>query len=200
MHETRRTRVRFVLTNPSDPSRPEDFTDWYDTYAAALTLPGYLANTFRFENPDARGDPSSPRYATIYDIVTCDPATAWPDTEHSPDYPPYLFTGPRAKLVAPALRASYALVGTQARAGGHGPLTGIHVILSNGGDDTGRHQQEAQVLQTGLFYAAARFRIIEGSPSRLNGSRYSRPMPATSSARTRVRTVTPRPPQRSRRN
>jgi hypothetical protein len=51
MHETRRTGVRFVLTNPSDPGRLDDFSDWYDTYAAALTVPGYLANAFRFENP-----------------------------------------------------------------------------------------------------------------------------------------------------
>ena len=46
----------------------------------------------------------------------------------------------------------------------HGPLTGIHVILSTGGDDTERQHREAQILQTGLFFSAARFRIIEGSP------------------------------------
>jgi hypothetical protein len=89
---------------------------------------------------------------TIYDIVTSDPATAWPDTERSPDYPTDLFS------------ASYALVGSQIRPGEHGRLTGIHIILSNGGDDTGRQRQEAGVLQTGLFYSAARFRIIEGFP------------------------------------
>jgi len=164
MHDTRRTGVRFVLTNPSDPGRLDDFSDWYDTYAAALTVPGYLANAFRFENPDASAEPNSPRYVTIYDIVTSDPATAWPDTERSPDYPTDLFSNPRAKLVAPALRASYALVGSQAQPGGHGPLTGIHVILSNGGNDTERQQHEDQVLQTGRFYSASRFRIIEGSP------------------------------------
>ncbi len=164
MHETRRSGVRFVLTNSSDPGQLDDFTDWYDTYAAALTVPGYLANAFRFENPDASAGQNSPRYATIYDIVTSDPATAWPDTEHSPDYPTHLFSDPRAKLVAPALRASYALVGSQARPGEHGPLTGIHVILSNGGDDTGRQHREAQVLQAGPFYSASRFRIIEGCP------------------------------------
>jgi hypothetical protein len=164
MHETTRTGVRFVLTNPSDPSRLDDFSDWYSTYAAALTVPGYLADAFRFENPDASAGQNHARYATIYDIVTSDPATAWPDTEHAPDYPTHLFSDPRAKLVAPAFRASYALVGSQAQPGGHGPLTGIHVILSNGGGDTERQQREAQVLQTGLFYSASRFRIIEGFP------------------------------------
>jgi hypothetical protein len=164
MHPTGRTGVRFVLVNPSDPSRLNELIDWYDTYSAAITVPGYLANDIRFENPDASGEPNSSRYATIYDIVAPDPATAWPDTEHSPAYPAHLFSDPRAKLVSPALRASYALVGSQLQPGEHGPLTGIHVILSNGSSDTERQHQEAQILQTGLFYSAARFRIIEGSP------------------------------------
>jgi hypothetical protein len=106
MHPSRRTGVRFVLTNPSDPSRLDEFSDWYDTYSAALTVPGYLASDVHFENPGASGEKTSPRYATIYDIISPDPATAWPDTEHSPAYPTHLFSDPRAKLVTPALRAS----------------------------------------------------------------------------------------------
>jgi hypothetical protein len=164
MHPSSRTGVRFVLANPSDPSRLNEFNDWYDTYSAALTVPGYLANDIHFENPGASGGNTNPRYATIYDIVAPDPAAAWPDTEHSPAYPTQLFSDPRAKLVSPALRASYALIGSQLQPGQHGPLTGIHVILSNGGGDTERQHWEAQILQTGLFYSAARFRIIEGSP------------------------------------
>jgi predicted dinucleotide-binding enzyme len=163
-HPTTRTGVRFVLTNPSDPSRLNEFNDWYETYSKAITVPGYLANDFHFENPDAGGGKNSPRYATIYDIVSPDPATAWQGTEASPSYPTYLFSDPRATLVSPALRASYALVRSQRRPGQHGPLTGIHVILSNGSGDTERQRREADVLQGGLFYSAARFRIIEGSP------------------------------------
>jgi hypothetical protein len=82
---------------------------------------------------------------------------------HSPDYPTHLFSDPRAKLVAPVLRASYALVGSRARPGDHGRLTGIHTVLSDG-DDTGRQHREAEVLRTGLYYSASRFRIIEGFP------------------------------------
>ena len=164
MHPRSRTGVRFVLANPSDPSRLDEFNDWDDTYSAAITVPGYLANDIHVENPDASSEGNSPRYATIYDIVSPDPATAWPDTEHSPAYPTQLFSDPRATLVSPALRASYALIGSQLQPGQHGPLTGIHVILSNGSSDTERQHQEAQILQTGLFYSAARFRIIEGSP------------------------------------
>jgi hypothetical protein len=164
MYPSNRTGVRFVLTNSSDPSRLDEFSDWYDTYSAAITALGYLANDVHFENPDANGEKNSPRYATIYDIVAPDPATAWPDTEHSPAYPTHMFSDPRAELVSPALRASYALVGSQLRRGEHGPLTGIHVILSNGGGDTERQHREAQILQAGLFFSTARFRIIEGSP------------------------------------
>jgi hypothetical protein len=164
MHPATRTGVRFVLTNPSDLGRLDEFSDWYDTYSAAITVPGYLANDVHFENPDASGGENSPRYATIYDIVSPDPATAWPDTEHSPAYPTHLFSDPRAKLVSPALRASYALDGSQLGPNKHGGLTGVHVIMSNGGGDTERQNHEVQVLQTGLFYSTARFRLIEGSP------------------------------------
>jgi hypothetical protein len=202
MDSSRRTGVRFVLTNPSDPSRLDEFNDWYDTYSAALTVAGYLASDAHFQNPDASGGKTSPRYATIYDIVTPDPATAWPDTEHSPAYPTHLFSDPRAKLVAPALRASYALVGSQLRPGQHGPLTGIHVILPSGAGDTERQHREAQILQTGLFYSAARFRLIEGSPTPPNGSRYSRPTTPTPSTPTpssqphAARTADPPPAER----
>src|ERR1700722_11063049 len=133
MHPSCRTGVRFVLTNLSDPRRLSDLSDWYDTYSAAITVPGYLANHGRFENPDASGEKDGPRFATIYDIVSSDAATAWPGTEQSPAYPAHLFSDRRASLISPALRASYALVGSQLQPGRHGPVTGIHVILSNGG-------------------------------------------------------------------
>jgi hypothetical protein len=41
MHPSSRTGVRFVLANPSDPSRLDEFSNWYDTYSAAITVPGY---------------------------------------------------------------------------------------------------------------------------------------------------------------
>src|SRR5258708_4949041 len=153
------TSATASTTSPLTRSRSaraqlDDFTDGYDTCAAAPTARGYLATAFRCENPAASAGQNSPRYATIYDIVTSDPATAWPDTEHSPDYPTHLFSDPRAKLVAPVLRASYALVGSQARPGEHGRLTGIHVVLSNGGGDPGRQPPDAQGPRAGLFYSA----------------------------------------------
>jgi hypothetical protein len=164
MYETQRTGVRLVLTNPADPTRVDEFGAWYDAYGAALTRPGFLVNDFRFENPSAAANERDPRYAAIYDIVTPDPATAWPDTAKSPDYPTSLFDDPRSALVSPAFRASYALVGTHENPGQHGRLTGIYLTLTSGADDTSRQQWASQILKTGFFYAASRFRIIEGQP------------------------------------
>jgi hypothetical protein len=163
-HPRERTGVRLVLTNAADPSRAEDYSAWYDDYERAIIRPGLLANAFRFENPNATGTPTDPRFAAIYDIVSPDPASAWPATEHSPSYPRSLFEDPRSRLVAPAFRASYALTGSLETDSDRGNLTGVHIILSDGGTDTVREQRASALLKTGLFYGAWRSRIIEGSP------------------------------------
>src|SRR4029077_5375354 len=119
-----------------------------------------LRDDLRHRRPRPRGPPA--RHRPLPPLPP--PAAPWPAPAPSPASPPQLFSDPRAKLVSPALRASYALIGSQLQPGQHGPLTGIHVILSNGGGDTERQHQETQILQTGLFYSAVRFRIIEGSP------------------------------------
>jgi hypothetical protein len=163
-HPHDRTGVRFVLTNVTDPSHTDDYSAWYDEYETAIIRPGVLANAFRFENPDAAGTETDPRYAAIYDLVTRDPAWAWPATENSPDYPTHLFADPRSKLVSPALRGSYALTGSMKAVNDRRALTGVHIILSDGGNDAVREQRAAAVLDTGFFHATSRFRIIEGSP------------------------------------
>jgi hypothetical protein len=38
----------------------------------------------------------------------------------------------------------------------HGDLTGVHVILSDGGSDTVREQRAAALLKTGFFHGASR--------------------------------------------
>jgi hypothetical protein len=163
-HPRERTGVRFVLTNVTDPGHADDYSAWYDDYENAIIRPGVIANAFRFENPDAAGSETDPRYAAIYDIVSPDPASAWPATENSPDYPTHLFADPRSKLVAPALRGSYAMTGSIETDKDHRALTGVHIILSDGGNDAVREQRAAAVLDTGFFRAASRFRIIEGTP------------------------------------
>jgi hypothetical protein len=164
MYGVERTGVRFVLSSPSDPDRVDDYHAWYDIYPTVVTRLGFLLNCFRFENPAAAGNEEDPRSVAIYDIVTSDPATAWPAIESSERYPKYLFDDPRASLVAPALRGSWAHVGSLAKEGAHGVVTGIHVILSDGADGTAREQWASAVLDTGLFYAASRFELIEGFP------------------------------------
>jgi hypothetical protein len=163
MHETRRTGVRFVLTNPSDPGRLDDFTDWYDTYAEALTVPATSPT------PSISRTPTPPPGRTAR--ATRRSTTSSPPTPRRPGPTPS--TRPTTRPTCSATRAPgwsrrHSAPPTPSsdprpgRASTAGP--GIHVILSNGGDDTGRQHREAQVLQTGLFYSAARFRIIEGSP------------------------------------
>lgn len=126
-HPPARTGVRFVLTNAADPSRADDYSAWYDDYERAIIRPGLLANAFRFENPNAAGTASDPRYAAVYDVVSPDPASAWSDTENSPNYPRQLFDDPRSRLVVPALRASYALTGSLEIDHDHRALTGVHI-------------------------------------------------------------------------
>jgi len=140
------------------------YSAWYDDFERAIIRPGLIANAFRFENPNAAGTTSDPRYAAVYDIVSPDPASAWPATESSPDYPRYLFDDPRSRLVVPALRASYALTGTLEVDNDQRVLTGVHIILSDGATDMVRAQRAAALLEAGFFYGASRFRIIEGSP------------------------------------
>jgi len=187
-HPRERTGVRFVLTNATDRTRAHDYSAWYDDYESAIIRPGLLANAFRFEDPTAAGTPTDPRYATIYDIVSPEPASAWPQTENSPGYPTYLFEDPRSRLVVPALSASYALTGSMESDNDHGDLTGAHIILSDGGTDTVREQQAAALLKTGFFHGASRFRVIEGSPEPpawLEVFETDRPDPLTAYARAR---------------
>src|SRR5260370_3918833 len=110
MHGVERTGVRFVLSNVADPCRADEYSAWYDTYGVGITRPGFLANAFRFENPSAARNADDPRNAAIYNIVTPDPATAWPSTTGAPDYPTCLFDVPRCGLTAPALTAPSAVV------------------------------------------------------------------------------------------
>jgi hypothetical protein len=164
MYGVERTGVRFVMSSPSDPDRVEDYHAWYDIYPTVVTRLGFVVNCFRFENPAAAGSGEDPRSVAIYDIVTPDPATAWPATESSEQYPKYLFDDERSSLVSPALRGSWAHVGSLAKEGAHGAVTGVHVILSDGADGAAREQWASAVVDTGHFYAASRFELIEGFP------------------------------------
>ena len=64
----------------------------------------------------------------------------------------------------PVLQGCYATTGSIETDHKHGALTGVHIILSDGGTDAGRERRAAPLLKTGFFYCASRFRIIDGSP------------------------------------
>jgi len=107
MQTYQRTGVRLVLSNNTDPSRPNDFHEWYDLYASHILFPGLLVNCFRFENTSAAGTDDDPRYAAVYDFATPELKTAWPRTADHPAYPKHLFDDPRVSLVtAPSFDAS----------------------------------------------------------------------------------------------
>jgi hypothetical protein len=93
--------------------------------------------TTPLREPGRRRQGNSPRYA-IYDIVspTPRPPGQTPST-HPPTPPTCSATARQAGL--PGIARPYALVGSQLHLASK-PLTGIHVILSNGGDDTERQQ------------------------------------------------------------
>ena len=163
-HPRDRTGVRFVLANATDLSHADDYRAWYDEFATAIVRAGAIANAVRFEKLQATGTETDPRYAAIYDLVTPDPASVWPATENSPDYPRQLLADPRTKRVAPVLQGCYTTTGSIETDDEHGALTGVHIILSDGGTDAGRERRAAPLLETGFFHCASRFRIIGGSP------------------------------------
>jgi hypothetical protein len=181
MYEVERTGVRVVMSSPGDPHRISDYHAWYDIYGTAVTHMGDLVNCFRFENPAAAGTEDDPRSIAIYDIVSPDPATAWTAIESVEAYP-HLYDDPRAKLVSPALRGSWAHVGSMATPGSHDAVTGVHIILSDGADGAAREQWASEVLDGGLFYAASRFELIEEASraeALVAGTRLSFPEPPT---------------------
>jgi hypothetical protein len=181
MYGVERTGVRVVMTSPSDSERVADYHAWYDIYGTVVTHLGGLVNCFRFENPAAAGTEEDPRSIAIYDIVTPDPAAAWPAIESLEGYP-RLYDDPRVKLVSQSLRGSWAHVGSLVKPGSRGAVTGVHVILSDGADDAPREQWAAAVVDTGLYYAASRFRLIEEASrgeTLVNGKLLSFPEPPT---------------------
>jgi hypothetical protein len=161
MYDVERTGVRFVMSSPNDLDRVNDYHAWYDIYGTVVTHLGYISNCFRFENPAAAGTEDDPRCVAIYDIVSEDAAAGWPATENSEGYPEYLFDDPRVQLMSPALRGSWGEIGTLVKPGGHGAVSGVHIILSNGADGAAREKWASEVLDTGLFYAASRLQLLD---------------------------------------
>ncbi len=143
----------------------------------------------------ARRGPATRATRRSTTFVAPDPATAWPDTEHSPAYPAQLFSDPRATLVSPALRASYALVGSQlSRA-----RTAAHRHPRHPLQRQQRHRTPAPGSPDPANRPVLLRRTIpphrRDPPTPPNGSRYSRPTTPTPSTPTRKRPATPPAPR-----
>jgi hypothetical protein len=68
--------ILVVQSRPSDPSRDDEFNEWYaDTHIPEVcAIPG-IVSARRYKVHDAgfvRADPSAPRYLAIYEIDTDD--------------------------------------------------------------------------------------------------------------------------------
>jgi hypothetical protein len=59
------------------------------------------------------------------------------------------------------LRATYSLAGSL-ETDRHGAVTGATIVFADGPPDVSRERWMAEVLETGLFYAASRFWIVNG--------------------------------------
>jgi hypothetical protein len=74
------TGVRLVLSNCTDPACDDEFNDWYDAYATALTRPELFVDAARYRDAGAVHDPDSPTYVSVYGIAIDEPGEAWPRT------------------------------------------------------------------------------------------------------------------------
>ena len=156
-----RTGVRFVLANCTDSAHAAEYNAWYDAYAADCTRPGLLVNAIRFENPGAAGTDGDPTYMALYDIVTADPATAWPATFK---HPARLRADTASEYASTAFRSTYALAGERMAAAPRRARTGATVVLTDRSDAEGQQSWAEAILATGLFQSAAWCRLVEGSP------------------------------------
>jgi 8-hydroxy-5-deazaflavin:NADPH oxidoreductase len=182
MHPSSRTGVRLVLTNPSDPSRLNEFNDWYDTYSAAITVPGYLANDIHFENPDASGEPNSPR-----------PPGQTPST-HPPTPPSCSATrAPRwsPQPCAPPTPSSAPSSSRARTARSPASTSSSPTAAATPNASTGKPRSCKPAGSTPPHDSAS----SKDPPTPPNGSRYSRPTTPTPSTPTRKRPAT-RPPHR----
>lgn len=153
-----RTGVRLVLSNCTEAAQLGEHNKWYDAYGADCTKPGLFANAIRFENPEAAGTDDDPRFLTVYDIVTPDPAVAWPQTavhQHHlyPDIPGF---------ISIVLAGTYAVAGSVG-ASGYAATTGMTVVLTDA-DESAMEPFAGAMMETGIFAGATRFTFVEGFP------------------------------------
>jgi len=159
------TGLRVVLSNCADASREAEFNAWYDAYAVDILWPRQLVNVQRYCNPARPGDALQPRYLALYDIVTPDPAIAWPETRDHPTRP----RRDKSPLLDTVLAATYKIerVAGPARSG----VTGVLAVFSDCSDaaraDETRAWRErllSEAMASGVFARASLSVNVEGVP------------------------------------
>lgn len=160
------TGLRVVLSDCADAAREAEFNAWYDGYAVDILWPRQLINVQRYRNPDRRGDASHPRYLALYDIVTPDPALAWPETRDHPTRP----RREKSELLDTVLAATYKI--QHATGPARAAVTGVLALFTDCADEVQTHAardwREAilrQVMAGGDFLRASLSANVEGAPA-----------------------------------
>ncbi len=159
------TGLRVVLSNCADASREAEFNAWYDAYAVDILWPRQLVNVQRYCNPARPGDALQPRYLALYDIVTPDPAIAWPETRDHPTRP----RRDKSPLLDTVLAATYKI--ERATGPARSGVTGVLAVFSDCSDaaraDEARAWRErllSEAMASGVFARASLSVNVEGVP------------------------------------
>ncbi len=157
------TGIAFVLGNSSDPAKDAELNKWYvEMHIPDVTGPGIFPLCTRFESPEAKGGPESPKLLAIYETTRPDPAASWLENRtHT------------AKLrdmgrISPHMKST--MVGVFKRTGvfgayGKKKTSGILFVLTDCSDPAREAEfskwydqvHVPDVLGTGLYFAAERF-------------------------------------------
>ena len=160
------TGILLALTNCNDPSREDEFNQWYDEYHLPdLQSTGLLSNAARFVNADPR--PGQPNYVAIYETFAEDIVKARED-----------FAELRAKIFAAnrmtdlgdmAAWGIFQGIGSTSTASPGRPVGGL-LINSQNSKDPSRAQEFSDwystihvpdVLGSGLYHSAYRYQNDE---------------------------------------
>lgn len=159
------TGLRVVLSNCADASREAEFNAWYDAYAVDILWPRQLVNVQRYRNPSGPGDAMHPRYLALYDIVTPDPATAWPETRDHPTRP----RRDKSPLLDTVLAATYRI--ERATGAARSGVTGVLAVFSDCSEaaraeaaGAWRERLLAEGMASGAFARASLSANVEGVP------------------------------------
>ena len=158
------TGIACVFINLSDLSKETEYNQWYNTvHIPDVTNPGIYGNATRYDNPDAAGGAESPRYFAIYETTHEKPVEAWLLNRKSPKR----LGSPSFDGIQIVSVPVFERIGPDPAPPNGKVTTGVLVVTSNckdpdKEDEFNRWYDDVHipdVLGTGHFYTASRFRI-----------------------------------------